>query len=143
MKLFNTIKSHNHLKAIQIVLSSEDNCKCSVILSDTMFSNMYVTEYNDELENKIKDLINDDVLLIKFIDNELNEAWKSSYLQGGITEDRWDRRVVFHPYNDMNEMFCMDEMLIGEIKGNYRGFTDEHLPNWKMGIIRWYREHTI
>lgn len=137
------IENEDELNGIKIIISSEDETKCSVVISDRMFSCLYEMKYSEDLKEIIKDLIDDDTLLIEFIDVELSEAWKESYLQGGISEDRFDRRVIFHQYNDMNEMFCLDEMTTGEIKGNYRGFGDDDLPSWKVGIIKWYRNHLI
>ena len=92
-----------------------------------------------KLKNEIKNIVDDEILVIEFVDNELSEAWKLSYSLGGIEEERWDRRVVFHSYDDMNEMFCIDMMLLEEIKGE----NFHPLPEWKEYIIDWYKEHLI
>lgn len=131
------------VNAVEIIRSNEEPNKCSVIICDDMFSCPYEAEFNFELIQTIKENAHKDLTVIMFVDNELNEAWKQSYLEGGIEENRHDRRVEFHKYNDMNEMFCLDEFLLGQIKGNYRGMTDDDLPAWKVGIIKWYRNHLI
>ena len=139
IKLFNKIRNEERLTAVEIIVSSEDEKLCSVVINDRMFSCPYKVVYNDELKNEIKNIVDDEILVIEFVDNELSEAWKLSYSLGGIEEERWDRRVVFHSYDDMNEMFCIDMMLLEEIKGE----NFHPLPEWKEYIIDWYKEHLI
>ena len=139
IELFNKIRNEERLTAVEIIVSSEDEKLCSVVINDRMFSCPYKVVYNDELKNEIKNIVDDDILVIEFVDNELSEAWKLSYSLGGIEEERWDRRVVFHSYDDMNEMFCIDMMLLEEIKGE----NFHPLPEWKEYIIDWYKEHLI
>lgn len=139
IELFNKIRNEERLTAVEIIVSSEDEKLCSVVINDRMFSCPYKVIYNDELKNEIKNIVDDEILVIEFVDNELSEAWKLSYLLGGIEEERWDRRVVFHSYDDMNEMFCIDMMLLEEIKGE----NIHPLPEWKEYIIDWYKEHLI
>ena len=131
IELFNKIRNEERLTAVEIIVSSEDEKLCSVVINDRMFSCPYKVIYNDELKNEIKNIVDDEILVIEFVDNELSEAWKLSYLLGGIEEERWDRRVVFHSYDDMNEMFCIDMMLLEEIKGE----NIHPLPEWKEYII--------
>lgn len=140
-ELFNKIKNEEELTAVEIIISSEDEKLCSVIINDIMFSCLYNVVYDDELKNEIKNIVDDEILVIEFVDKELSEAWKLSYLLGGISEDRWDRRTIFHPYNEMNEMFCIDEFLLEEILGISR--HQDHIPKWKEYIIDWYKEHLI
>ena len=139
IELFNKIRNEERLTAVEIIVSSEDEKLCSVVINDRMFSCPYKVVYNDELKNEIKNIVDDEILVIEFVDNELSEAWKLSYSLGGIEEERWDRRVVFHPYDDMNEMFCIDMMTLEEIKGE----NFYPLPEWKEYIIDWYKEHLI
>lgn len=139
IELFNKIRNEERLTAVEIIVSSEDEKLCSVVINDRMFSCPYKVVYNDELKNEIKNIVDDEILVIEFVDNELSEAWKLSYSLGGIEEERWDRRVVFHSYDDMNEMFCIDMMLLEEIKGE----NFHPLPEWKEYIIDWYKEHLI
>ena len=139
IELFNKIRNEERLTAVEIIVSSEDEKLCSVVINDRMFSCPYKVVYNDELKNEIKKIVDDEILVIEFVDNELSEAWKLSYSLGGIEEERWDRRVVFHSYDDMNEMFCIDMMLLEEIKGE----NFHPLPEWKEYIIDWYKEHLI
>lgn len=142
-EILEIINNESDLKTIQIIRSSDDLTKCSIIVGDRLFSMMYETEFNETLIEEIKSIIDNDILLISFFDVELSDAWKSSYLEGGIEKSRWDRRVKFHQYNDMNEVFCIDRTLKDEIleEGIFGDFNE--LPNWKKGIIRWYQRHTI
>ena len=127
------------VKTVQIIMSENEN-ECSMIVGTEMFSTLYLISYNkrqfvyDELwDTKVK--------VFLFTDSELSEAWKTSYLNGGIEEERWDRRTIFHPYNEMNEMFCIDMMLLEEILGISR--HQDHIPKWKVGMIEWYRKKLL
>lgn len=150
-EIIDEIKKTENITAIEIIVSDEDAnipnkpllspIKASVIINDEMFSigyeieEGYTFDFLRTLKNKVLD---EDVLLIWFKDAELPEAWKKSYIAGGITEDRFDRRVEFHPYNDMNEMFCIDRILLMQITGK-----DDRMAKWKVEIIKWYKNHLI
>lgn len=143
-KLENT---KNELTAVEIIINHKNPTQCSVILNDTLFSHGYETTYNNELIAKIKKTIHgQEILLIQFIDNELTEAWKQAYLSDGITEDRWDRRVIPREYNDMNELFCVDRNLLWDITDYFKGtpheLTEEKCA-WRYHIIQWYKQHLI
>lgn len=136
-----TEKIDEEVTAVEIIRNNENPNECCVIINDEMFSTPYETMFNFDLLVAIKTQIakvNEDIIVIYFNDNELPEAWKQSYLAGGITEDRFDRRTEFHAYNDMNEMFCIDRILLMQITG-----VDETCAKWKTGIIKWYKNHLI
>lgn len=133
---------NQELSAVEIIRSHENPDKCSVILNDRIFSWDYKMDFDFELISLIKEMVSEDVIVIMFVDNELPKAWEQSYLEGGITEDRFDRRVEFHSYEDMNELFCIDMMLLREIKGEFDG-TPWEPCSWRKGIIKWYRNHLI
>ena len=131
-------------KAVEIIRNHQNPAECCVVINDEMFSCPYETEYSFNLLTAIKEAVPEDAIVIMFNDNELPEAWKTSYLMGGITEDRFDRRVEFHPYNEMNEMFCIDQMLYDYITDYWKGTPRENsCPKWKTGIIKWYKNHLI
>lgn len=143
LEIIDIIKNENDLQTVQIIRSSDDLNKCSIVIGDKMFSMMYETKYDEDLINDIKLIINGDVLFISYFDIEIADAWKLSYLNGGIESQRWDRRVISHKYNNMNEIFCIDNCTKDEIleEGVFGDFNE--LPNWKKGIIRWYQRHII
>lgn len=135
----------NETKAVQII-KSHNSDKCGVIISDEFFSSLYETDYNENLKNEIKALLNEEAILFEFTDKELTEAWKDSYTKAGISEDRWDRRTIFHSYNEMNEMFCMSEDLLDDITGKWIGTPWELTEDkcaWKYYAIEWYKTKII
>ena len=133
------IESEDEIKAVQLIMG-ENEKEVSIIISTTFFSTLYVIPY--ELKQFVYDELWDTkTKLFLFSDIELTEAWKASYLNGGIEEERWDRRTIFHPYNEMNEMFCIDEFLLEEILGISR--HQDHIPKWKVGMIEWYRKKLL
>ena len=143
MKTQNEIiaKIDEDVTAVEIIRNHENPDECCVIINDELFSTPYETEYSFDLIVAIKTQIakvNPEIIVIMFNDIELPTAWKQSYLQGGITEDRFDRRTEFHPYNEMNEMFCIDRILLMQITGQ-----DDRMAKWKEGIIKWYKNHLI
>lgn len=138
------------VKTVSIIINEEDRLKFAVYVDDLVCMCGYETEVNnavdgcdvDEFEVFVKNMIdiasNKGILVFQFYDKELPEAWKESYKQGGITPDRWDRRIVFNAYNEPNEMFCIDQIdymqLTGEIKD---------VPEWKKYMIDWYKNQLI
>lgn len=137
----------SELTAVEIIINSENPTQCSVILNDKFFSCPYETTYNEKLIAGIKKAImGKEILLIQFIDIELPRAWADAYTAGGIEPARHDRRVIFHPYNDMNEMFCIDQSLLWDITDEFKG-TDHELTEekckWRYEIIKWYKNHLI
>lgn len=132
--------------AVEIIRSHKNPEVCSVIINDTLFSMPYIMDYNFELLQTIKKHVAEKVLVIMFTDDELPKAWRDSYLKGGIPEERHDRRVEFHAYDDMNEMFCIDRNLLWEITDEFKG-TDHELTEEKCGwfwnMIQWYKSHLI
>ena len=133
------IESEDEIKAVQLIMG-ENEKEVSMIISTTFFSTLYVIPY--ELKQFVYDELWDTkTKLFLFSDIELTEAWKASYLNGGIEEERWDRRTIFHPYNEMNEMFCIDEFLLEEILDTSR--HQDHIPKWKVGMIEWYRKKLL
>lgn len=134
----NVINDEN-VKVVQLIMGDNEEELCMVV-GTRMFSSPYLIPYNKK-QFVYDELWDTKVKLFLFTDSELTEAWKQSYLNGGIEEERWDRRTVFHPYNEMNEMFCIDDFLLEEILGI--SYHQDHIPNWKVGIIEWYRKHLI
>lgn len=135
----------NETRAVQII-KNHNSDKCGVIISDEFFSSLYETDYNENLKNEIKSMLNEEAILFEFTDKELTEAWKDSYTKAGISEDRWDRRTIFHPYNEMNEMFCMGSDLLDDITGKWIGTPwecTEESCNWKYYMIEWYKTKII
>lgn len=133
------IESEDEIKTIQLIMGDNEK-EVSMIISTTFFSTLYVIPY--ELKQFVYDEMWDTkTKLFLFSDVELTEAWKASYLNGGISEDRWDRRTIFHKYDDMNEMFCIDEFLLEEILGISR--HQDHIPKWKVGMVEWYRKKLL
>ena len=134
------------LTAVEIIRSHENPKICSVIINDELFSMPYIMDFNFELIQTIKNTVNEDILVILFTDNELPKAWADSYTAGGIPEERHDRRVKFHAYDDMNEMFCIDRNLLWNITDEFKG-TDHELTEekckWLWTMIQWYKAHLI
>ena len=135
------------LTAVEIIRDNQDSENCSIILNDRLFSWGYETEYTEELIENIRKVISDnDILFIKFTDSELPKAWADAYTKGGISEDRFDRRVIFHPYNEMNELFCVDQSLLWDITDEFKGTPHElteEVCKWRFEIIKWYKNHLI
>ena len=145
-EIIEKVTKNDDLTAVEIIINHKNQLECSIILNDTMFSIPYETNFTFDLPSKIKEAVSSEVLVIGFIDTELPEAWRQSYLEGGISEDRYDRRVEFHAYNDMNEMFCIDRNILWDITGKWAEiYQDENYEvcGWKKGIIRWYKNHLI
>lgn len=136
----NVINGEDGIKAVQLIMGDNEEEICMVI-STEMFSTPYLIPYNkrqfvyDELwDTKVK--------LFLFTDKQLTEAWKDSYTKGGIEQERWDRRTIFHPYNQMNEMFCMGDDLLDDITGKWIGTPWELTEDkcaWKYHMIEWYK----
>ncbi len=143
-------KSIDELKAVEILINSEkpvDTVECSVILNDQFFSWGYVTNYDKNLLGGIRDLVRGtDIVLIQFFDFELPRAWGESYLKGGIPVEKHDRRVEFHRFDDMNEMFCIDcnlhEYITGYWDGTERELTEDRC-GWMFHMVEWYRAQLI
>lgn len=134
------IESEDEIKAVQLIMGDNEK-EVSMIISTTFFSTLYVIPY--ELKQFVYDELWDTkTKLFLFSDVELTEAWKKSYTKGGISENRWDRRTIFHPYNQMNEMFCMSEDLLDDITGKWIGTPWELTEDkcaWKYHMIEWYK----
>ncbi len=138
-------KLNERFLTVQIIQNHEDKTQASLILGDKFFTCAYEIDYDDETLWLICNhdvIINEETPIFVFTDKELQQAWINSYLQGGISEDRFDRRADFHPYNELNELFCIDLFLLEDITGERRG-GDETLQNWKKGVINWYRNQLI
>ena len=145
-ELITKIKNEEELTAVEIIKDHTNNANCSVIINDKLFSMPYLLDYTEDLKFIIKDNVAEDIIILEFEDKELTEAWKQSYLAGGIMEDRWDRRAIFHPYNDMNEMFCIDRNLLWEITDEFKGTPHELTEDkckWFYTMIQWYKSHLI
>lgn len=146
IEIIEEIEKTEELTAVEIIRSNEDANKCSVILNDKWFSMPYETDFDFALIVGIKQVISDEVILIMFVDNELPEAWRQSYLADGIAEENHDRRVEFHAYNDMNEMFCIDRTMLWDITDEFKGTAHELTEEkcaWRWNIIKWYKNHLI
>ncbi len=129
-----------NLKTVQFILPTEDNGECAMIVGTKMFSSMYIIP-SDKFLDTFNHLYDKSVLIFKFTDSELTDAWKESYAKGGIPKEQWDRRTIFHPYDEMNEMFCIDSLMYEEICGENQDRYD--LPSWKEGIVEWYRDKIL
>ena len=134
-------------KAVEIIRNHENPNQCNVIINDQFFSCPYETEYSFELLTAIKTAVPEEAIVIMFNDNELPEAWKQAYKKAGILEKYPDdRRLKFHPYNEMNEMFCIDQSLLWDITDEFKG-TDHEVTEdkckWRFEIIKWYKNHLI
>ena len=157
-EILETINKTEDLTAVEIIISSDDHAipnrplyspvKASVIINDKFFSVPYEIEegYTFEFLKTIKKTIPEDVLLIYFEDRELPKAWASAYTAAGIPEEDHDRRVIYHPYNEMCEMYCIDQTMLWDITDYWKG-TDheltEDLCKWRWDIIQWYKAHLI
>ena len=138
------------IKTVSIIHNDEDRLKFAVYVDDLICMSGYETEVNNAIEgdtveefavfvNTIIDLArNKGILVFQYYDKELPEAWKESYKQGGITPNRWDRRTVFHAYNEPNEMFCIDQIDYMQLTGEI-----EEIPEWKKYMINWYKNQLI
>ena len=136
----------DELTAVEIIRNHENPNECSVILNDKFFSVPYETEYSFELLQNIKNTIPEEVLMIMFNDDELPKAWAAAYTADNIPEERHDRRVEFHPDNDMNEMFCIDRTMLWDITDEFKGTPHELTRDkciWRYEIIKWYKNHLI
>lgn len=145
-EIIENIKKTETLTAVEIIRNHENPNECSIIINDRFFSVPYETEYSFELLQNIKNTIPEEVLMIMFNDDELPKAWAASYTAAGIPEERHDRRVKFHAYNDMNEMFCIDQNLLWNITDEFKGteheLTEEN-GSWMWHITKWYKNHLI
>lgn len=141
------VKIDEETKAVEIIRNHENPNECNVVINDRFFSCPNETEYSFELLTAIKTVVPEEAIVIMFNDNELPEAWKQSYQKAGILEKYPDdRRLKFHPYNEMNEMFCIDQSLLWDITDEFKG-TDHELTEekckWRFEIIKWYKNHLI
>lgn len=159
-EIIDEIKKTENVTAVEIIVSDEDASipnrpllspiKASVIINDKMFSIGYEIEEGytfDFLRTLKKEVLDDDVLLIWFKDAELPEAWRQAYEKVGILENNQnDRRLQFHQYNDMNEMFCIDRILLWDITDEFKG-TEHELTEetgfYRWHITKWYKNHLI
>lgn len=137
------------IKTISIIHSNVYRLDFAVYFDDLVCMSGVETEVNNAVEGntvsdfdkfakKIVDIArNTDILVFQFYDTDVPEMWKKSYKQGGIPEERWDRRVEFHKYNEPNEMFCIDWLdymqIIGEVE----------CPKWKEYAIEWYKSNLV
>lgn len=157
-EILKEIKNTETLTAVEIIISSEDHAipnrplgtpvKASIIINDELFSTPYEIEegYTFDFLKTIKKTIPKEVLLIYFEDADLPKAWADAYTAGGIPEERHDRRVIFHPYNEMCEMYCVDRNLLWDITDYFKGTPHELTEDkckWRYEIIEWYRNHLI
>jgi hypothetical protein len=145
-EIMNQIKKTETLTAVEIIRNHENPKECSVIINDKFFSMPYITEFNFELLTEIKNNVSDEILVILFNDDELPKAWRDSYLAEGIPVERHDRRVEFHRFDDMNEMFCIDRTLLWDITDYFKGTAHEWSRDdciWRFEIIQWYKAHLI
>lgn len=135
------------VKTISIIHDDTQRLKFAVYFDDLICMSGYETEVNINIEGCTVDdwrefretlLTLNDVFVFQFYDAELPEAWKISYEKGGITPDRWDRRTVFHPFNEPNEMFCIDQIDYMQLTGEI-----EQIPKWKSYMIDWYKNQAI
>ena len=147
----------DELTAVEIIVDHEtvhegplcSPCKASIIFNDKLFSTGYEIEegYAFDLLKTIKKALPENVLLIWFIDSDLPEAWKQSYSKAGILEKYpQDRRLQFHPYNEMNEQFCIDRNLLWNITDEFKGTPHELTKengSWMWHITQWYKNHLI
>lgn len=130
-----TIETSN-MNVAQIIFSKNSD-NCSLIIGTTIFSSLMIIPKSLALETGL--IIKDKKIpLFIYEDSELPEAWKKSYAEGGISEDEWDRRTEFHPYDRMSEMFCIDPYLLERIMDSERD-----VPEWMVGAIRWYRSKMV
>ena len=139
-------QEQDELTAVEIIRNHENHNQCSIILNDKWFSTPYETGCTPELIALIKEAINPETLLIMFDDFELAEGWKQAYLKGGIPEERHDRRVIPRKYNDMNELFCIDQNLLWDITDYFKGTPHELTEEkcgWRFHAIEWYKNHLI
>ena len=157
-EILKEIKNTETLTAVEIIISSEDHeipnrplgtpVKASIIINDELFSTPYEIEegYTFDFLKTIKKTIPKEVLLIYFEDADLPKAWADAYTAGGIPEERHDRRVIFHPYNEMCEMYCVDRNLLWDITDYFKGTPHELTKDkcgWRWNIIQWYKKHLI
>lgn len=145
-EIIENIKKTETLTAVEIIRNHKNPSECCVVINDKLFSMPYETEYSFELLQAIKNTVSEDILVIMFNDDELPKAWAAAYTADGIPEERHDRRVEFHAYNDMNEMFCIDRTMLWDITDEFKG-TDHELTKekciWRWTIIQWYKAHLI
>ena len=141
--IINELENTDGLNTVQVITDSS-NKNAAIYFGDKFFTIGYeITDYNKNTLETIKEHLPEEVLLFSFSDNDLTEAWKTSYIYGGIPEDRWDRRTVFHQYNEHNEMFCIDRELLDDITGKWIGTPWEGVPEWKEYAVKWYKNHLI
>lgn len=146
-EIIELIKQEKTLTAVEIIQNHKNLNECSIIINDELFSTPYETQYTEELVTAIKEAISEDILLLKFTDAELPEAWKQSFKKAGILE-RYpdDRRLKFHAYNEMNEQFCIDRNLLWNITDEFKGTPHElteEKGSWMYYMTLWYREQLI
>ena len=137
------INAEDELNGICIIQNHENEKECVMYISDKLFTCGYKMEFNLENLNTVKKSVDEDVLVFVFTDKELQEAWIESYKRGGISEDRFDRRADFHPFNIPHELFCIDRNLLWHITDYWKGTPHEGHPKWMDYIIDWYKSHSI
>lgn len=145
-EIINEIKNTETLTAIEIIRNHKNTNQCSIIINDELFSTPYETTYSSKLLQQIKNTINENIIVIMFNDDELPKAWAESYTLGGIPKEKHDRRVKFHPYNEMNEMFCIDRNNLWDITDYWEGTEYELTEDkcrWRFEIIKWYKNHLV
>lgn len=114
-------------------------CMCGFEASvDNSVKGNTLKDFNKFVKKITEIAQNTNILIFQYYDADVPEIWKKSYEQGGLSFERWDRRVQFHKYNEPNEMFCVDWLdymqIIGEIK---------EVPEWKKYALEWYKSNLV
>lgn len=131
-------ESLNSIKTISIIMDNVSRLHFAVYLDDLFICKGYELELNGVTVNDFHELvellisIHEDILIFQFYDIELFEVWKESYIE--------DEGMVFHKYNNLSELFCIDYLTYCQI---VTGSQHINVPEWKQGIIDFYRGNVL
>lgn len=133
------ILNDKDIRTVQLIYGN-DQSDISVVIGTTHFSTMYIMKKELVLDAAAY-MRNMEIAIFIYNDKDLPEAWKKSYAEAGIPEREWDRRTEFHPFNEMGEHFCIDGHFLEQIVPS--GNVPFPVPDWKMGIIKWFRSKAV
>lgn len=143
LELESKLLGNDDIKAICVVQDHTNIRDAVAYVSDSLFTTPYRFRCTRENLDLIRDSVPNDVLLYVFTDMDLTCAWRESYLRGGISEDRWDRRAVFHRFDVPNECFCVDQSFYWHLTDYWKGTEWEGHPVWMDYILDWYNFHSF
>lgn len=137
------LTENEDIKGICVIQNYLNTNEAVMYISDDIFTYGFRIECNSENLELIKSNVDNEVLLYLFTDKDLQEAWIESYMRGGISEDRFDRRAEFHKFDVPHELFCIDRNMWWHLTDYFKGTPHEGHPEWMEYVLEWYKNHSF